>query len=736
MIISVSTDQSVTCIKPEGRLDTVTSAEFDQAVQPLAEQDTCLIIDFSACNYMSSTGIRVLVGLEKKLKAKGGGLSIAGMSADVFQVLEMAGLNQTFRFFDTCQSAREEILRLQQIDCPCQEWDAGEHRFLYQPFEKSDEAFLIWKNAGMTGYNELGFAIGTGLAAESPEEEPGLFITTGNSAGFLPTDITQPTDFRYTFNPAQAAILVKEALSFGLIPDGQLRLEKSTAVTLLQLIETIYKNSRNQFTAFVTASFPDSAPTITCCVILDESLKNRLKAEGFDAFPGIVELQDKAFSVWGARFEVSELTAATDVRALPFFLKEKLALDNMINVSHVQSFDVLYNPQTWIFTTNKLEDANIHRIAIDAPEAFFAEPYKSYLTRRLYNDAVRVELKTLHGGYSAQTFQVASYDKEGRRLRPTVLKLANRAMITREADRCKNNALPYIFNNSAKVLGTEFFNDYGALCYNFVGIGGGQTQLKWLTKYFEDWSVEKLNPLFDKIFTQILEPWYGQPVARSIYLFKDHDPTLTFFTNLWDTAARELSISPDEPYLTVEETSQRLVNPYWFLKHEYPKRREMAFPYYTSICHGDLNMQNILLDQDMNVYLIDFSETKSRSVISDFARLEAIFMIEHAPIKNPEEMLEMIWFVNGFYGIESLNQLPDNTYQGPHKAIMDRNVALTWKMREYAMGCTNGETTLIPYYMAMLEWVLPIVCYYSATPEHKRLSMIVAGLLCEKVMAS
>jgi len=37
-----------------------------------------------------------------------------------------------------------------------------------------------------------------------------------------------------------------------------------------------------------------------------------------------------------------------------------------------------------------------------------------------------------------------------------------------------------------------------------------------------------------------------------------------------------------------------------------------------------------LLDGEMNVYLIDFSETRPRSVVSDFARLEAIFMIEHA----------------------------------------------------------------------------------------------------------
>ncbi len=59
----------------------------------------------------------------------------------------------------------------------------------------------------------------------------------------------------------------------------------------------------------------------------------------------------------------------------------------------------------------------------------------------------------LHGGYSAETFQVDSYDREGRKMRPTVLKIAGRDIISREAERCTNYALPYIMNNSAMVFG-------------------------------------------------------------------------------------------------------------------------------------------------------------------------------------------------------------------------------------------------------------------------------------------
>jgi hypothetical protein len=339
----------------------------------------------------------------------------------------------------------------------------------------------------------------------------------------------------------------------------------------------------------------------------------------------------------------------------------------------------------------------------------------------------------LHGGYAAQTFAVDSFDREGRKMRPTVLKIADRDMIIRESDRCRQYALPYIMNNSAMILGTEFFGNAAALCYNFVGIGGEQTRLEWLTRYFETWPVEKLGPLFDKIFLQILKPWYGQPVRETIHPFRDHNPTRTFFPRICETAAELFSISSDDPAVTVAETGQEITNPYWFLKNIYEERKEYALEYHTAVCHGDLNMQNILLDQDMNVYLIDFSETRPRSVVSDFARLEAIFMIEYAAVETTADLKAMIEFFTRFYAAETLDRFPENTYGGRDIEAMQRNVAMTLKMREYALKSAHQEPAVLPYYMALLEWVLPVICYRSATTAQKRLSMVLAGLLCERV---
>jgi serine/threonine protein kinase len=286
------------------------------------------------------------------------------------------------------------------------------------------------------------------------------------------------------------------------------------------------------------------------------------------------------------------------------------------------------------------------------------------------------------------------------------------------------------------VLGAEFHGDTGALRYNFVGIGGESSQLKWLTDYYHKSDLAFLEPLFDKIFLHILKPWYGQPVSKTIYPFRDHNPTVTFFPHIYKTVGDLFSISADERYLTLPESDTPILNPYWFLKHEYNNRRDWSISYFTSICHGDLNMQNILLDENMNVYLIDFSETKPRSVISDFARLEAIFLIDNAPVENKTDMADYLHFISNFYSCKLLSEIPEISYSGKHSDKVLKNAALTVKMREYAFTSARGNADLVPYYIALLEWVLPVVCYYSMPELQKRVSLVVSSILCEKILVA
>jgi len=739
--ISIINEGVESCVILEGRFDTLNSNLFNEKIQGLLEEEDYLILDFTKCSYLASTGIRSLISAAKTLNKKGGALILAGLSPEVFQVLEMAGLHTVFHLFNDINAGREEICRLKKKASSVTEMSAGDNLYQVEIIYTPCQPTLIWKHKDLAGCNELPVSLGMGSAAESLIEEvenKGLFLTIGNSSGFIPFDATQPPEFRVLKDSATGGIYLDWAVSFGHHPGKRISLLNPSEINVEQLLSDSLQiplaKQHEKLLAVAIADFSDSSPSISLFFLSDQQNSTLLQSGIPEQLNGFIKVSKENRQYLGAGFLLNQLPDILPGESFHEFAHRILQIENIEEAVLPDLSAKLSRPVAWLFYGEDVTEAESRRIKVETATNFVFEPYKAFLTRRLYSDSARVVVKQLHGGYSAQTFQVDSYDHHGRKLRPTVLKIANRDIISREADRCQKFSLPYIMNNSAMVLGTAFYCDTGALRYNFVGIGGEQTQLKWLTHYFNTWSVGELEPLFDKIFQQILRPWYGQPVKENIFLYRDHDPTLTFFPRLCETAAELFSISTDDKYFHIEETNQDRINPYWFLKHEFKARREQLTAYYTSICHGDLNMQNILLDKEMNVYLIDFSETRPRSVVSDFARLEAIFMIEHSPDDKPEDLTEAIKFTSRFYDTVHLDSLPDPQWDGESSDIMKRNLALTLKMRKYAIACTSGENSIVPYYMALLEWILPVVCYGSASFAHKKLSACVAGLLCEKIM--
>jgi anti-anti-sigma factor len=744
--LSIQNEGTVISVIPEGRLDTLSSSIFSEKLQPLLDQENYLIIDFSNCNYLASSGIRSLMLAAKKLNARGGALMLSNLPPEVFQVIEMTGLQKVFPVFKNQADAREEILRLKNRAGESTEILIGEFNFHVQDFTDINQNPCRWDHPDIAGYNELGISVGTGSPAESlidDGENRGTFITLGKCAGFIPFDKNSPPEFRVLRDASAGGIFVQEALSFGPDPAQLIKLINSSGIELRELLDAVlqipYKSAKGKPAALLIADSGPSTPSILLVSLLNPVIipaNPVVSTRNPELLPAGVTTADIG-ALHGARFLLNELSPLQPGEPLSEFLNRSLTIENIESVESLQSTVYsLQSPVCWLFYADEWRNADDQRIKVETTDGFILDPYKAFLARRLYTDSGRVVIKQLHGGYSAQTFQVDSYDHEGRKLRPTVLKISNRDLISREAERCQQYALPYIMNNSAIVLGTAFYCDQGALRYNFVGIGGEQTRLKWLTHLYNEWPVEQLEPLFDKIFLQILKPWYGQPVKMDIHPYIDHDPTLTFFPMLCEAAKTELSIDADDRLMTIPETGEMRTNPYWFLRHEFHKRRQQSISYFTSICHGDLNMQNILLDKEMNVYLIDFSETKPRSAISDFARLEAIFMVEHALLDTEEDRKTMIEFTSRFYGNHNLNHLPDITWTGGLPDTMNRNLALTLKMRSYAIECTSGESTIVPYYLALLEWILPIVCYSSAPMEVKRLSAYVSGMLCQVILAA
>ena len=83
----------------EGRLDTAASAQVEEEMKPLYEcNGHDIILDCANLEYISSSGLRLFLGLLKAAKPKGSHVYIRSINEDLRQVFAMTGFINLFEF--------------------------------------------------------------------------------------------------------------------------------------------------------------------------------------------------------------------------------------------------------------------------------------------------------------------------------------------------------------------------------------------------------------------------------------------------------------------------------------------------------------------------------------------------------------------------------------------------------------------------------------------------------------
>ena len=83
MEITILQENGATIVNIIGRLDTVTSPELDVAVKPLIVMGATVIFDCEKMEYVSSSGLRVVLSTFKQLTAVGGRFVVRNLNKDV-----------------------------------------------------------------------------------------------------------------------------------------------------------------------------------------------------------------------------------------------------------------------------------------------------------------------------------------------------------------------------------------------------------------------------------------------------------------------------------------------------------------------------------------------------------------------------------------------------------------------------------------------------------------------------
>ena len=94
MTINVKRDVEFVTLEITGRLDTTTAPNLESVVNELSVDTKELVFDMSGVEYISSAGIRVLIGAYKKMDFNQGIMRIEKANDMVCEIFEMTGLTE------------------------------------------------------------------------------------------------------------------------------------------------------------------------------------------------------------------------------------------------------------------------------------------------------------------------------------------------------------------------------------------------------------------------------------------------------------------------------------------------------------------------------------------------------------------------------------------------------------------------------------------------------------------
>lgn len=79
----------------DGRVDTVTAPELEKSVAPLFEESGATVVfDCTGLEYVSSSGLRVVLSTHKNITAKGGKFILRGLTHEVRSVFDLTGFSR------------------------------------------------------------------------------------------------------------------------------------------------------------------------------------------------------------------------------------------------------------------------------------------------------------------------------------------------------------------------------------------------------------------------------------------------------------------------------------------------------------------------------------------------------------------------------------------------------------------------------------------------------------------
>ncbi|MBP5426745.1 MAG: STAS domain-containing protein [Clostridiales bacterium] len=92
---------AIDLIKLKGKLNNASKKKFAQSIEKYVVQNCHIILDMSACDFISNVGFRYLVLLDREILSKWGKFVIVGLSDEIVETMNLTGFENVFSIYSS-----------------------------------------------------------------------------------------------------------------------------------------------------------------------------------------------------------------------------------------------------------------------------------------------------------------------------------------------------------------------------------------------------------------------------------------------------------------------------------------------------------------------------------------------------------------------------------------------------------------------------------------------------------
>ena len=355
---------------------------------------------------------------------------------------------------------------------------------------------------------------------------------------------------------------------------------------------------------------------------------------------------------------------------------------------------------------------------------------------RLFSQAESILARPLAPGHSgASVMRVKPFYKNGGG-GEVVVKFGQVEQIKKEYENYQCYVRPYTGGGrNTSVIEMRRTPRLGGIIYSLLGTANDQ--LEDFGSFYHRASASQIKEVLERLFRETCADWYAnRGNLQPIDLTADYRRFLSYPPEQLDELRLDrLSSVEGKHSLTFKSLTGR----HTFLN---PIRATESLGFvhstYACITHGDFNPHNLLVDNNGDVWLIDFQETNRSHILRDVATMDAVvrFQLLTAKEATLDERFELEETLNKVDHFSQLDQLPPNLVTSNAAIAKAYDVVLYLRKQAYRLVQQNPHDDMNEYYVALLYTAMNTLRFSTLSDVQLEHALLCASLLADRLLAS